>query len=78
MKDTETQEKTSIHIVFLYFQDKLDMANAGDYIVVAAIDFGTTYSGYGFSFSSAEKDIILNKNWRDMQGFQVSTDDHQS
>ena len=43
-----------------------------DYTVVAAIDFGTTFSGYTFSFSSAPQDVRINKNWGDNLGFQVS------
>ena len=36
-----------------------------DYRITAAIDFGTTYSGYAFSFNSGprEGEIIFNKNW---------------
>ena len=33
------------------------------YILVAAIDFGTTYSAYAFSFRSNPKDVKMNKNW---------------
>ena len=31
--------------------------------MVAAIDFGTTFSGYAFSFKSSKSDIKMNKNW---------------
>ena len=34
-----------------------------DYIMVAAIDFGTTFSGYAFSFRKNQTDIKMNKNW---------------
>ncbi|XP_035678978.1 heat shock 70 kDa protein 12A-like [Branchiostoma floridae] len=40
------------------------------YLMVAAIDFGTTYSGYAFSFMSSPEDIIMNKNWGENVGFQ--------
>eukprot|EP00058_Branchiostoma_floridae_P006841 XP_002592329.1 hypothetical protein BRAFLDRAFT_240123 [Branchiostoma floridae] len=40
------------------------------YLMVAAIDFGTTYSGYAFSFMSSPEDIIMNKNWGESVGFQ--------
>ncbi|XP_019623425.1 PREDICTED: heat shock 70 kDa protein 12A-like [Branchiostoma belcheri] len=40
------------------------------YLMVAAIDFGTTYSGYAFSFMSSPDDIIVNKNWGADVGFQ--------
>ena len=33
------------------------------YILVAAIDFGTTFSGYAFSFKCSKNDIKMNKNW---------------
>ena len=38
------------------------------YVMVAAIDFGTTYSGYGFSFKSSLTEVIANKNWGDELG----------
>ena len=41
-----------------------------DYVVVIAIDFGTTFSGYAFSKKSNKKDIIMNKNWGAGAGFQ--------
>ncbi|XP_019622013.1 PREDICTED: heat shock 70 kDa protein 12A-like [Branchiostoma belcheri] len=40
------------------------------YLMVAAIDFGTTYSGYAFSLMSSPEDIIMNKNWGENVGFQ--------
>ena len=58
--------------VILFVQRKSNMAEDGDYLMVAGIDFGTTFSGYGFSFKGAEEDIQLNKNWGDEQGFLVS------
>ena len=48
------------------------MEEESKYLMVAGIDFGTTFSGYGFSFKGAEKDIKLNKNWANAQGFLVS------
>ena len=33
------------------------------YLLVAAIDFGTTFSGYAFSLKSNKYDIKMNKNW---------------
>lgn len=38
------------------------------YIVTAAIDFGTTYSGYAFSFQSNPDNIYVNKNWGENLG----------
>ncbi|KAI8485288.1 hypothetical protein Bbelb_370350 [Branchiostoma belcheri] len=40
------------------------------YLLVAAIDFGTTFSGYAFSFTSNKDNIIMNKNWGTQSGFQ--------
>lgn len=39
-------------------------------VLVAAIDFGTTFSGYAFSFKSSPDDIKMNKNWGECLGFQ--------
>ena len=43
-----------------------------DYVIVCAIDFGTTYSGYAFSFKTNPDDVIINKDWAGGMGFQVS------
>ena len=43
-----------------------------DYILVAAIDFGTTFSGYAFSFTASPENIRMNKNWGENLGFQVT------
>ena len=37
------------------------MSKGGCTFVVAAIDFGTTYSGYAYSFKTSPKDICLHK-----------------
>ena len=42
-----------------------------NYLVVASLDFGTTFSGYAFAFTSNPDDIRLNKNWGENLGFQV-------
>ena len=39
-----------------------------NYGMVAAVDFGTTFSGYAFSFKNKPKDIRMNKNWGQAQG----------
>lgn len=38
------------------------------YILTAAIDFGTTFSGYAFSFCSSRDDIHMNMNWGESVG----------
>lgn len=54
--------------------NQLTMASAGfsedKYILCAAIDFGTTFSGYAFSFKSSPDSIKMNKNWSESFGFQ--------
>ncbi|KAI8761497.1 heat shock 70 kDa protein 12A-like isoform X3 [Biomphalaria glabrata] len=46
-----------------------DGEEAADYQIVAAIDFGTTFSGYAYSFASNKQAIHVNKNWGQTQGF---------
>lgn len=56
------------------------MATLDKYLLVAAIDFGTTFSGYACSFRSSpdqpnlHEQIRMNKNWGEELGCQVSTD----
>ena len=40
--------------------------------MVVAIDFGTTFSGYAFSFKDSPEDIKMNNNWGSGVGFQAS------
>ena len=40
------------------------------YVMVAAIDFGTTFSGYAFSFKTQKDKILMNKSWGQNVGFQ--------
>ena len=42
------------------------------WLLVAAIDFGTTFSGYAFSFKTSPENITMNKNWGGNVGFAVS------
>ena len=47
--------------------------------LVAAIDFGTTFTGYAYSFVPTEdqprrhEDIRMNKNWGSSYGMEVSS-----
>ncbi|XP_013395232.1 heat shock 70 kDa protein 12A [Lingula anatina] len=41
------------------------------FCMVAAIDFGTTFSGYAYSFTSNESDIYINANWGASVGQQL-------
>lgn len=41
-----------------------------NYVMVAAIDFGTTFSGYAFSFKNNIHNIFMNTNWGENIGFQ--------
>ena len=45
-------------------------AEDDNYVMLAAIDFGTTFSGYAFSFKTSQSDIKMNKNWGENLGFQ--------
>lgn len=40
------------------------------YLMVAALDFGTTYSAYAFSFQTRADDIHMNNNWTSVEGFK--------
>ena len=44
------------------------------YVVVVAIDFGTTYSGYAFSFikDQGKDSIFMNREWKNEQGSSTS------
>jgi len=39
--------------------------------IVAAIDFGTTFSGYAYAFADDGERIYTNKNWGQTQGFRL-------
>lgn len=43
--------------------------DVNDYKIIAAIDFGTTFSGYAYSFTGNKDAIWTNKNWGQTQGF---------
>ena len=49
-------------------------AHENNYLLVVAIDFGTTFSGYALSFRNNPEEIRMNKNWGENLGFQVSMD----
>ena len=40
-----------------------DSVELETYVILGAIDFGTTYSGYAFSFQASQNEIKMNKNW---------------
>ena len=40
-----------------------NVASASSHLLVAAFDFGTTYSGYAFSFRDKPLDVITNQSW---------------
>ena len=41
-----------------------------NYVMVASIDFGTTFSGYAFSLKQSMMDIRMNRNWGSEIGCQ--------
>ena len=56
-------------IVILYFYCR-ERHTSDSFLLVAAVDFGTTYSAYAFSVKSKPKDILMNKNWGSELGCQ--------
>ena len=60
--------------VFTAFEDSLLYSPKSTYLAVVAIDFGTTYSGFAFSFSKDQgRDaIFMNMDWVNEQGAQTS------
>lgn len=44
-------------------------ARLPDYVVVVALDFGTTFSGYACSFKGSEDSVQMNKNWGSTSGY---------
>lgn len=49
------------------------MAPTSNYVAVVAIDFGTTYSGFAFSFNDkrGEEGIHMNRPWGNEEGFST-------
>jgi hypothetical protein len=43
------------------------------HLLVAAIDFGTTFSGYAFSFRDKPLEIVANNNWNDESNLSLKT-----
>ena len=48
-----------------------NMSLDSDFVMVAAIDFGTTFSGYALSFTSDKNKILMNKSWGQNMGFMA-------
>ena len=44
-------------------EDKCVFASQDECLIVAAIDFGTTFSGYAYSVKTKCGEVIMNKNW---------------
>ena len=66
-------------LLYIYFfltalEDSLFYSPRPSYLAVVAIDFGTTYSGFAFSFIKDQgKDaIFMNMDWVNEQGSQTS------
>lgn len=49
--------------------DEVPILDDAQFQIVAAIDFGTTFSGYAYSFTSNKDAIYTNKSWGHTQGF---------
>ena len=60
--------------VFTAFEDSLFYSPKSTYLAVVAIDFGTTYSGFAFSFIKDQGGdaIFMNMDWVNEQGAQTS------
>ena len=60
--------------VFTAFEDSLFYSPKSTYLAVVAIDFGTTYSGFAFSFikDQGRDAIFMNMDWVNEQGAQTS------
>lgn len=60
--------------VFTAFEDSLLYLPKSTYLAVVAIDFGTTYSGFAFSFikDQGRDAIFMNMDWVNEQGAQTS------
>ena len=52
------------------------MGGDTDYILACAIDFGTSFSSYAFSFKTDPENIVMNRNWSGGMGYQVNTSTH--
>ena len=48
------------------------MATGSQSLIVAAFDFGTTYSGYAFSFKDSPNEVKTNKSWTAGSGKLIS------
>ena len=58
----------------LQLKTKLGMTHRDEsYVLVAALDLGTTYSGYAFSFRTEPEKVICNSNWGEEYGFKVNS-----
>lgn len=44
------------------------MASKQQYVATVAIDFGTTYSGFAYSFTKGEAGIHMNREWGNEEG----------
>lgn len=44
-------------------RESADIPSAANTIIVAALDFGTTYSGHAFSLKASPLDIKTNQAW---------------
>jgi len=72
-KRTFSEEKAT-DMAYKALEDSLFYSPRSSYLAVVAIDFGTTYSGFAFSFIKDQgKDaIFMNMDWVNEQGGQTS------
>ena len=68
---------TSIDNFLLFFCIDLNdslLYPGKSFLAIVAIDFGTTYSGFAFSFNKEQGDdsIFMNRDWMNEQGYRTS------
>ncbi|KAK3584377.1 hypothetical protein CHS0354_001304 [Potamilus streckersoni] len=69
ISDTQPSMETSVPVKDSTAEDASHADDTMSFKIVSAIDFGTTFSGYAYSFSSSPDKIYTNKNWGQTQGF---------
>ena len=62
-----------LYLVTPYLAPQQPSSARDNYDVVAAIDFGTAFSGFAFSFNHRDgsEDIYMNKAWGSAQGYST-------
>ena len=61
------------HLSARYYPFERNVTEEDKYDVVVAIDFGTSFSGFAFSFNHRDgsEDIYMNRSWGNAQGYST-------